>query len=146
MQTNAKSAVTKDVVQFAIPAVIVFFLELLVLAQDGLHGFWGQIWDVITQPSAIAELPSLTVAGMLLFAIGLAIMCCGQVTLFRNYSGTVVIRRGHELVTHGIYSYVRNPMYFGLILVTVVGLGWKRSCSPSTSRTRIWSTRRARRG
>lgn len=48
-------------------------------------------------------------------------MIIGQVTLRRNYSGTVVIREDHQLITHGIYRFTRNPMYMGLIMV-VTGL------------------------
>ena len=55
--------------------------------------------------------------GLALFIIGLIIMIIGQVTLRRNYSGTVVIREDHQLITHGIYRFTRNPMYMGLIMV-----------------------------
>ena len=48
-------------------------------------------------------------------------MIVGQATLWRNYSGTVVIRVDHQLITHGIYRFTRNPMYLGLIMV-VTGL------------------------
>jgi protein-S-isoprenylcysteine O-methyltransferase Ste14 len=122
MPRNVKSAFKKDVVQFAIPAIIVLVTELAFLARDGVHGFWGQLWGVISHPSSMAELPALTVVGMFLFVIGLTIMCWGQVTLHKNYSGTVVIREDHKLITHGIYRYVRNPMYFGAIIALVVGL------------------------
>ena len=44
-------------------------------------------------------------------------MTVGQITLWRNYSGTVVIRENHQLITHGIYRFTRNPMYLGLIMV-----------------------------
>ena len=44
-------------------------------------------------------------------------MLFGQLTLWRNYSATVVIRENHQLITHGIYHFTRNPMYLGGIMV-----------------------------
>ena len=48
-------------------------------------------------------------------------MIVAQTTLWRNYSGTVVIREDHQLIIHGIYRFTRNPIYLGLIMV-VIGL------------------------
>jgi isoprenylcysteine carboxyl methyltransferase (ICMT) family protein YpbQ len=36
--------------------------------------------------------------------------------LGKNYSITLQIKEDHELITDGIYKYVRHPMYFVLIL------------------------------
>jgi protein-S-isoprenylcysteine O-methyltransferase Ste14 len=119
---NVRNAIKQDIVQFAIPGVLVLFTELVFLAKEGVSGFWGDLWGVISRPSSMAELPLLMVAGMFLFVIGLTILIWGQVTLYKNYSGTVVIREGHELITHGIYSSVRNPMYLGGIIGLVLGL------------------------
>jgi len=43
-------------------------------------------------------------------------MLVGQTTLWRNYSGTVLIREDHQLITHGIYRFTRNPIYLGGIM------------------------------
>ena len=43
-------------------------------------------------------------------------MLVGQTTLWNNYSGFVVIKKNHQLVTHGIYRYTRNPIYLGAII------------------------------
>ncbi len=48
-------------------------------------------------------------------------MIVGQVTLWKNYSATVVIKKGHQLITHGIYRFTRNPIYLGAIMI-VIGL------------------------
>ena len=122
MPRRVRSSAKKDLIQFAIPAIAVFVLELSVIGRDSLRGIWGQLLGVISHPSSMADLPALTAVGMFLFIVGLTIMCWGQLTLFKNYSGTVVIYEGHELVTRGIYNYVRNPMYFGLIIGVCFGL------------------------
>jgi protein-S-isoprenylcysteine O-methyltransferase Ste14 len=51
--------------------------------------------------------------------VGLVFVLVAPVTLRKNYSSTLVIRRDHELVTSGIYRIVRHPIYFGAILVAL---------------------------
>ncbi len=115
-----RNAIREDILQFAIPAIIIFFIELIFCA-DSLSGFWGTIWGLVKQPQNLSMFPVQSIIGLALFIIGLIIMIVGQVTLWRNYSGTVVIRVDHQLITHGIYRFTRNPMYLGLIMV-VTGL------------------------
>ena len=120
-----RNAIRDDILQFAIPGMTVFFIELLFCASDAvrndLSGFWGTVWGLIKQPQNLSLFSVQSIIGLALFIIGLSIMIVGQVTLRRNYSGTVVIRVDHQLITHGIYRFTRNPMYLGLIMV-VTGL------------------------
>ncbi len=120
-----RNAIRDDILQFAIPGMTVFFIELLFCARDGarngLSGFWGTVWGLVKHPQNLSMFPALKIVGLALYIVGLTIMIVGQVTLRRNYSGTVVIRVDHQLITHGIYRFTRNPMYLGLIMV-VTGL------------------------
>ena len=120
-----RNAIRDDILQFAIPGMIVFFIELLFCAVDGarngLSGVWGTVWGLVTHPQNLSTFSVQSIIGLALFIIGLIIMIVGQATLRRNYSGTVVIRDDHQLITHGIYRFTRNPMYLGLIMV-VIGL------------------------
>ncbi len=120
-----RSAIKDDMFQFAIPGMIVFIIELVFCAKDGaasdLSGFWGTVWSLILQPQKLLMLSSQSIAGLALIIVGLIIMIIGQVTLQHNYSGTVVIREGHQLITHGIYRFTRNPIYFGAIML-ITGL------------------------
>ena len=52
---------------------------------------------------------AVTLAG-LLFSVA-ARACLG-----RNWSGTVTLKKDHELVTRGPYRWVRHPIYTGLLL------------------------------
>ncbi len=121
----ARNAIRDDILQFAIPGMTVFFIELLFCASDGarngLSGLWGTIWGLVKHPQNLSMFTVQSIIGLALFIIGFIIMIIGQVTLRRNYSGTVVIRDDHQLITHGIYRFTRNPMYLGLIMV-VIGL------------------------
>src|SRR4029453_11803615 len=53
---------------------------------------------------------SFLTAGGLLFAVW------ARLHLGRNWSGTVTIKQGHELITSGPYALVRHPIYTGLLL------------------------------
>lgn len=46
-----------------------------------------------------------------LTAISLVIFWRGHVDLGVNWSPTLIIREGHELITRGIYGVIRHPMY-----------------------------------
>jgi len=56
------------------------------------------------------------------FWIGAALTACGllfavwaRVHLAGNWSGTVTIKEGHQLITTGPYGIVRHPIYTGLL-------------------------------
>ena len=49
--------------------------------------------------------------GVVLTAISLVIFWRGHVDLGVNWSPTLIIREGHELITRGIYGIIRHPMY-----------------------------------
>jgi protein-S-isoprenylcysteine O-methyltransferase Ste14 len=116
-----RNAIRKDILQFALPGMIVFIIELQFCVRDGLSGLWGTIWGLIKQPQTLSMFPMQSIIGLALFVTGLIIMLVGQATLWRNYSGTVVIREDHQLITHGIYRITRNPIYLGGIMV-ITGL------------------------
>jgi protein-S-isoprenylcysteine O-methyltransferase Ste14 len=53
--------------------------------------------------------------GVALVIAGLAFAIWARVHLGGNWSGTVTIKQGHELIRSGPYAYVRHPIYTGLI-------------------------------
>jgi len=59
--------------------------------------------------------------GAVLYAAGGALRVWPVYVLGNRFSGLVAIQPGHTLVTGGIYQYVRNPSYLGLLIGT---LGW----------------------
>jgi protein-S-isoprenylcysteine O-methyltransferase Ste14 len=58
--------------------------------------------------------------GVALLAGGLAFAVWARVHLGSNWSGTVTVKEGHELVRSGPYAQVRHPIYTGL-LAAVLG-------------------------
>jgi len=65
--------------------------------------------------------PSLPLffAGAAVVGVGLAFSVWARVYLGRNWSGTVTLKEGHELVRGGPYRYVRHPIYTGLLLAFI---------------------------
>jgi protein-S-isoprenylcysteine O-methyltransferase Ste14 len=64
--------------------------------------------------------PLESALGVVLLALGLAFTVWARVHLGRNWSGTVTLKEGHELIRSGPYAYVRHPIYTGL-LVALLG-------------------------
>jgi protein-S-isoprenylcysteine O-methyltransferase Ste14 len=61
--------------------------------------------------------PSLAIywTGVGITAGGLLFAVWARRHLGRNWSGTVTIKAGHELITSGPYAIVRHPIYTGLL-------------------------------
>jgi protein-S-isoprenylcysteine O-methyltransferase Ste14 len=59
--------------------------------------------------------------GIALYLVGGAIRLWPVFVLGHRFSGLVAIQQDHTLVTNGIYSVIRHPSYFGLLLNC---LGW----------------------
>jgi protein-S-isoprenylcysteine O-methyltransferase Ste14 len=54
--------------------------------------------------------------GTLVFAGAIILLWRSHVDLGRNWSPTLQIRPEHTLITHGVYRYVRHPMYIAHLL------------------------------
>ncbi len=88
------------------PAFVIWIIILMVTSFQNL-----------LRPNYMIQIPMMVV-GAWIFIVGLVITVYAQMTLKRNYSGRLRIREGHQLITHGIYNYVRHPVYTGTLLRT----------------------------
>ena len=61
----------------------------------------------------------LLAVGAILTVVGLAIAIAARRTLGGNWSSNVVLKEGHELMTTGLYRYVRHPIYSGVLLMAL---------------------------
>lgn len=87
-------------------------LVLLTISFCGL--FVIPLIYAITNRPAFANYPlnpALTVLGTLMFAAALALFYRVHKELGRSWSVTLELRDQHALVTHGLYAWVRHPMY-----------------------------------
>ena len=85
--------------------VVAAFREGPTVAQ--LLPFWGS--------------PLVSVAGIVLLAVGGAVTVAGRAQLAGYGSGVLRIEEGQRLVTSGVYGVIRHPIYGGG-LIGVVGL------------------------
>jgi protein-S-isoprenylcysteine O-methyltransferase Ste14 len=93
--------------------------SLLVLAWMGF--FVPLIW-VASPAFWFAEYALRTgafVAGVTCLVIGLWLFYRSHADLGTNWSITLEVREGHQLITRGVYSGVRHPMYSALGLYAV---------------------------
>jgi protein-S-isoprenylcysteine O-methyltransferase Ste14 len=58
----------------------------------------------------------LALTGALITVVGLSLTVWARRTLGTNWSGTVTVKKEHELITAGPYRAVRHPIYSGLLL------------------------------
>jgi protein-S-isoprenylcysteine O-methyltransferase Ste14 len=54
--------------------------------------------------------------GVTLLLVGLLLTVWARRHLATNWSGTVTLKQGHELIRTGPYRWVRHPIYSGLLL------------------------------
>jgi protein-S-isoprenylcysteine O-methyltransferase Ste14 len=57
--------------------------------------------------------------GLCVTVVGLGFSTWGRAVLGANWSGTVALKVGHELVRSGPYRWIRHPMYAGVLLAMV---------------------------
>ena len=62
----------------------------------------------------------IMILGLITYVIGLIIMLGSRIQLGKQASGRLKIQEDHELITSGIYKYLRHPIYLGG-LIGVIG-------------------------
>lgn len=72
------------------------------------------------QDRASAPIQSIqSLAGLILCIAGFALAVWARQHLGRNWGMPMTLKEGHELVTSGPYSYVRHPIYTGMLLAVL---------------------------
>ena len=126
------------IARVVVPACwLIFFLYWTISARSvkpteerphGLSRYWHYVLLIVgalllnipISPLNFALVPRSAVVSILssLCAVGgLAIALIARRTLAANWSSVVTFKRDHELVTRGIYHYMRHPIYTGVLLM-----------------------------
>ena len=94
-------------------------LELTLLSISFCGLFVIPVTYVMTNQPGFADYmfsPAVAWLGVIVFALSLVLFYRTHSDLGRFWSRTLEIRPSHQLVTTGIYSYVRHPMYSAFFL------------------------------
>jgi protein-S-isoprenylcysteine O-methyltransferase Ste14 len=96
-------------------------LEIVLLTIAMISFFLPLIW-IVTPVFAFADfplhpLPLLT--GALCLILGLWLFHRSHADLGTNWSVTLEVREKHHLVRHGVYGWVRHPMYLSLLIYSL---------------------------
>lgn len=92
--------------------IIGIIVALLFLQNVGLTGKF-----LTTTLIPLTTLVSFISIIFLITGLGIAVVA--RRTLAGNWSNTTELKVGHELITTGIYGYVRHPIYTGLLLMMI---------------------------
>ena len=93
-------------------------LEIILLTFAWIAFFLPAIW-IVTPLFAFADFPLEPVpliAGALCLAFGLWLFHRSHADLGTNWSISLEVRENHQLIKHGIYRWVRHPMYLSLLI------------------------------
>jgi len=91
---------------FIIPATLIWILALLVTAYDFVQ-FQGMIYRFAIVNSV----------GLGLFSVGISLRLLSRFTLGKHYS--YGLKPPERLIKHGVYRFVRHPIYLALFLYSL---------------------------
>ncbi len=96
-------------------------LEVFLLTIAWVAFFLPLIW-IATPVFAFADYPLHPIpllTGALCLMLGLWLFHRSHADLGTNWSITLEVREKHQLVTHGVYRWVRHPMYLALLIYSL---------------------------
>jgi protein-S-isoprenylcysteine O-methyltransferase Ste14 len=93
---------------YSLPVAIAFFI----LFNNDIPLGWVQM---SLGPRTLA----VSTVGLALTALGIAFAIWARFYIGTNWSGSVTVKVGHELIRSGPYAWVRHPIYSGILLAAL---------------------------
>jgi protein-S-isoprenylcysteine O-methyltransferase Ste14 len=106
---GTKIAQRRESAASRISYVVPLLLGAWLIVSPRLH--WGWLSEQL-----LPRWPLRHALAALLVALGLGFTVWARVHLGRNWSASVTLKEGHELIRSGPYAWVRHPIYTGLLL------------------------------
>jgi protein-S-isoprenylcysteine O-methyltransferase Ste14 len=82
----------------------------------GILLFWFPVLPAPLGDRLFPRSIALPILGTMLLVAGLLFTVWARIVLGGNWSGTVTVKKDHELIQSGPYRWVRHPIYTGLLL------------------------------
>lgn len=95
--------------RIAVYLLQVFSLAIVLVAPYSDHG----------NVAAFDEGAVVRYFGLALFGLGFIVMNWAEASLGKQFSIQVTLQQGHQLVTGGLYRYLRHPRYVGITVFNV---------------------------
>jgi protein-S-isoprenylcysteine O-methyltransferase Ste14 len=80
---------------------------------------WPQWLPASLTKRLFIEGPGLALSALVLVIAGMLFAYWARVRLGRNWSGQIIVKNGHTLITSGPYRWVRHPIYSGMTTALV---------------------------
>ena len=103
MKRAKRSETAWERVQHVVPVLVAFWL------------LFKRQWPLLDQ-RLFPETSGVLWAGVLLTAVGVGIGVWARLSLGTNWSGTVTLKKDHELIRTGLYRWIRHPIYTGILV------------------------------
>jgi protein-S-isoprenylcysteine O-methyltransferase Ste14 len=105
-------------------------IQIVLMASAYILMFKDQIGRGWLATRFVPASPTIGKHGVAITVVGIALAIWARWHLGENWSATVTLKEGHELISSGPYCYIRHPIYTGMLLAfvgTALALGEYRA-------------------
>lgn len=95
---------------------ILYWIGYLLIGDFKFLGRFGIPTRTLAIP-LVSQTIFVKVVAAILLVVGLIIAITARYTLAGNWSNSVALKENHELITTGLYGYVRHPIYTGMLMM-----------------------------